>query len=78
MGCRVLDGGDDGAVLYDSTSMVAFGPVFRSAEHAEDFLEWLAYDPRRLTMAELGERFGEWHGARCDADGDLIARAEDV
>ena len=77
MGCRVLDGGADGAVLYCSTSMTAFGPVFSSAEHAEDFLKWLPCDPRMLEEPDLQTKFLEWHDARCDDGGDLKEEPDD-
>jgi hypothetical protein len=39
VGVRVTD--STNVALYDSTSEVAFGPIFASSEEAEDFLEWL-------------------------------------
>lgn len=36
---------EDGAVLYCTTSDWAFGPLFRSVEHAVNFLEWLRRHP---------------------------------
>lgn len=35
-----MDNGADGTVLIDSVSMLAFGPVFDSAEQADAFSEW--------------------------------------
>lgn len=55
MGCRVLEGKMDGgeqsaAVLYDSTSGYAFGPLFDDADTANDFIAWCQketnHDPR--------------------------------
>ncbi len=40
MSVQIIDGGDV-AALYCDTDDVAFGPVFKSAEHAEDFCRWL-------------------------------------
>ncbi len=47
MGIRILGGvlvneGPDrvGACLYQSTSNVAFGPIFGSTDEAQDFLDW--------------------------------------
>lgn len=49
MGIRILSGvrineGEDrtGACLYQSTSNMAFGPVFSDVETVEAFLEWFA------------------------------------
>ena len=49
MGIRVLSGtrinegdGITGAVLYCSTSGLAFGPVFTDGDEAEEFLAWSA------------------------------------
>ena len=42
--------------LYNSRSGFAFGPVFGSAEDADDFLEIVEYDgrdPRTMTVREL-------------------------
>lgn len=78
MGCRIIDGGDDGAVLYCSTSMIAFGPVFESADHAEDFLKWLGSDPRHLTDIQLGTKYGEWlaDGIACRVCGEGPVRGD--
>lgn len=65
MGVRVL-ASDSKAVLYCSTSMWAFGPVFyatddKSAEEsAREFLTWLRVDPRLLPDRELEERYWTW------------------
>ncbi len=71
MGVRILNNeADDLAVIYCSTSDVAFGPVFyedsgdegdRSAsEKAEEFLDWLPVDPRTLSESELAAKYNEW------------------
>lgn len=45
-GERLNEGeGKTGAVFYNSTSGVAFGPVFDSAEDAENFMSFLRVDP---------------------------------
>lgn len=58
MGIRILGGvlineGPDrvGACLYQSTNNVAFGPIFRSTDEAQDFLDWFIEqgDPRLMT-----------------------------
>jgi hypothetical protein len=52
--------------------MVAFGPIFDSTDHAEDFLKWLkGIDPRTLTEKDLLIQFGEWCTERLDEDGNL-------
>lgn len=59
--------------LYDSVTMVAFGPVFDTVEKAEDFLGWLGTDPRRLTTVRLAAFYSQWYDERCDPDtGDLL------
>lgn len=63
MGVRILqgDGTYDGAVLYCSTTMWAFGPVFEDREQAQAFLDWLdPTDPRRLSDAELEAKYGDF------------------
>ncbi len=65
------------AVLYCSTDMVAFGPVFDSAEHAEDFLLWLSYDARTYAPPVLLARYDEWRGLACNAGGDFVGRTEE-
>jgi len=60
MGVRVLTDRDGESVLYCSTSMWAFGPVFGADDDPNDFLEWLEDDPRRLKDSELESKFYEW------------------
>lgn len=65
MGCRILIGHEQGddrdkAVLFCSTSMWAFGPVFESEEQAERFLKWCPVDPRKYTKGELMPRWAEF------------------
>lgn len=63
MGVRVLyDPAERVAVLYDSTSGWAFGPVIgdgedgtAAGERAEAFLTWLDRDARVLSQSELEE-----------------------
>lgn len=61
MGVRITDAGN--VALYDSTSGMAFGPIFRDEYEAEDFLAWMKYrsergdvgheDPRVLDEGQL-------------------------
>lgn len=56
MGVRIVEGKDGSqtvALLYCSVSMWAFGPVFDDWEMADDFLNWLNQDARRLSDHEL-------------------------
>lgn len=63
MGCRIIVGNQEGsdgvscAVFFDSTKMVAFGPVMGSQEEAEAFMKWLTdqgeNEPREQTEKEL-------------------------
>jgi hypothetical protein len=82
MGVHILIGHEQGerttgldnekAVLFDSVTGWAFGPLFRedetdgttAEEMAELFLKWLRDnnepDARRLTQGELEERYALW------------------
>lgn len=60
MGVRILESDKDGAVLYCSVSMWAFGPVFEDGDKAQAFLDWLETDARRLSDSELASRHSEW------------------
>lgn len=45
MGCRVIEGAVDGgpqkgAVMFDSVTGYAFGPMFEDADAACDFIAW--------------------------------------
>lgn len=70
---------DAGAVaFYDTVRMRAFGPIFDTTEHAEDFRRW-AIDrgyagPKRLTQLQPGALDGlhtDWMRERLDDDGYL-------
>jgi hypothetical protein len=72
MGCRILEARDDSgneyAVLYDSVTMTAFGPLIHetaemaSLDAATAFLAWCPEDPRGLNGAELEELLHQWLG----------------
>lgn len=53
-----LDNDSTGAVLVDSVTMTAFGPVFTDGAEAESFLAWLDHDtdPRTLEDRDLLDR----------------------
>lgn len=56
MGIRIIESNSDTdsyAVLYCSTSMWAFGPVFEDREQAEEFLKFVPGDPRLLDDVTL-------------------------
>lgn len=58
------------AVLYDTVTMTAFGPVMPSAAWAEAFLEGLgATNPRRLDPREVSRRWDEFASAREECSG---------
>jgi hypothetical protein len=63
MGIRILDGGDQGAIFYNSTTDWAFGPKMGSVEEAEAFLLWAADqgvgDLRRLDDADLAALYAQ-------------------
>jgi hypothetical protein len=79
MGVRVTDPAN--IALYDSVTGWAFGTTFPSAEHAEDFLRWLAAEPRgpafdpEIRVLELFRSgyasHDSWADARCYEDNDL-------
>ena len=52
MAIRIIEG-TDYAVLYCSTSMWAFGPVFEDADQAREFLAFVPGDPRLLSDTTL-------------------------
>lgn len=54
---RITD--SEAVALYDSTSMQAFGPIFESEAHAEDFLRWLGEKPRPW-LPTLPPKGGRW------------------
>jgi len=69
MGTHILSDGPVGrAVLYDSVTEWAFGPLFEDADDAEAFLSWLqsfhGEDPRILDEPVLKERLNEWETRR--------------
>ena len=72
MGVRILEGtgeGDSrGAVLYCSVTDWAFGPLFEDGDQAQEFLDWLVYDPRSLSDAEMEAKYSEFLKARQSDD----------
>jgi hypothetical protein len=77
MGVRITNGTE--AVLYCSTTMWAFGPVFEDQDAAEEFLTWtrsnVEGDLRLLTDAELEKVAAEWRAAR---EANLAARVQEL
>ena len=80
MGCKILsEGGAGPAALYDSVTMVAFGPVMPNATWAEGFLRWLGRDPRHVDVQSLVDgwaEYGRTH-AECGGCGVNMARRPD-
>ncbi len=70
MGVHLLAGHQDGGhgreacAMYDSTSGRAFGPLFDSADHAENFLAFASendvHDVRRISEAKLEGLYSKW------------------
>ena len=63
MGVRIIEGREpwDGACLYCSTAMWAFGPIFENGEQAQAFLDWLGtIDPRLLRDDELTNKYSDF------------------
>jgi hypothetical protein len=54
------------AALYCSTSMQAFGPMFEDSFDADEFLEWLDTDARKLTAKQLDKKYAEWMAQKED------------
>lgn len=94
MGTRILIGSEQGdagvrehAVLFDSVTGWAFGPVFSEDEAlgtspedmAELFLEWLKEhgheDPRIIPPGILESLYGDWWKGRQEATMDERMRA---
>jgi len=67
MGVRILSSDEDGAVIYDSVSMTAFGPVFEDQDEADEFLTWLHVDARSLSDAALRDKVAEFRSREEDA-----------
>lgn len=86
MGIRILEGMYDGhqhaAVLVDSVTETAFGPLFGSKYHAECFLEWLhdnvtEEDARKLSSEELSMAYDDWCEECLDEEGNFLPDEED-
>lgn len=67
MGCRTISSHMGSvAVMYCSTTMWAFGPVFgdddehSADERIEAFMRWLVVDPRGLPDNILESKYQEW------------------
>lgn len=64
LGVRITD--STNVALYDSVSGVAFGPIFKDEDEAEDFLAWLTYrkqdDPRNMTPTKLHQAVWSFRG----------------
>lgn len=71
MSVRYLTDIDGRVALFDSVTDIAFGPVLQSPEHADDFLSWIARDPRTLPSSRLLDEHARWSRARVNAEGEL-------
>jgi hypothetical protein len=65
MGVRIIqadgEGDSQGACLYCSTSMWAFGPIFEDRDQAEAFLQYLGHvDPRTLSDGDLETKYADF------------------
>jgi ribosomal protein L37AE/L43A len=71
MGCKVLSegSGTGPAALYDSVTMVAFGPVMPNATWAEGFLGWLGRDPGPADGQSLIDSWAEYESAHAECGG---------
>jgi hypothetical protein len=75
MGCRILVGQEQGtdtesAVMFDSVSGFAFGPLMDSEDEAELFIQHCredhGKDPRSFSDAELSEIWANFAKQRCE------------
>ena len=86
MGVRIIEGNRDGstsqdvAVLYCSTTGVAFGPLFEDYDEAERFLKYLVEknycghtDARKFRSDELVDIVQDFRAVGQDTDDELIA-----
>lgn len=64
------------AVLYDTTSerpLPMSGFIgFEAREEAEDFIDFIDGDPRRLSAERLAEEYDKWHDEAHDDDGNFV------
>lgn len=62
----------DGAVLYDTEEMVAFGPVFQDRAEAEAFIYWAAASRKRwweFAVTDWAKQYEEFKTKRADRKG---------
>jgi len=64
MGCRILEARTGEAILYDSVSGWALGPVFDCELDARSFLAWLHHDARSIDTHSLRNVYREWIARR--------------
>ena len=61
MSVQVLEDRETGyQLMYCSTTMWAFGPIFYDDEDVEEFLGWLPKYPRTYSDTELEIKVSEW------------------
>ena len=61
MSVRILEDKDGYKALYNSVTMMAFGPIFYEKDDIEAFLEWIApIDPRKLTDEQIVSKYCQW------------------
>ncbi len=64
VGRKVNDSDEPGAVMFCSTSGLAFGPVFESEDEADRFVEWanrqVMPDIRTQSQDECAETVHRW------------------
>lgn len=82
MGVRIIEGEYDGtasgAVMIDSVTEWAFGPIFDNSEEAELFILWhdreYGISVLRATQPQLADRFGDFRKlvTACSECGDWM------
>lgn len=76
LGILSEDKGIGPAVLYDTVTMTAFGPVMPCAMWAEAFVEWLGdADPRTMDPKAVSAKWDDFASGReeCSGCGSAIA-----
>ena len=83
MGQRLIEG-EDAVCRYDSTEGIAWGPVFETVEHADDYVNWAiskhGFDIRQLSEASRSTHkrlHAKWFDERVDGEtGELLDDAD--
>jgi hypothetical protein len=69
-----ITGSDDSVALYDSTTGVAFGPIFENDTKADEFLEWhrMGHEANRKWDYKYGQSRNFTNDVRLYRDDELV------